>query len=537
MARGFSYKEVKHFIEVESQSGCELISKWYVKNSHPLKIKCKCGSEFEVSLMAFKIGQRQCKKCNGYNDWDYESVKKFIEIESESGCELLSTEYIKNTAKLILKCKCNNEFSLSFVAFKDNNQRQCRKCSKENQIEKSRFSYDKVEGIIKSLGYELIDKDYKGNQYKMHMKDKDGYYFYTTFAKLNSGHFPSKFSINNPYVMQNIRLMLKSKGSYTLIDNSYTDPHQKITTIDDDGYIYYCLLHNIIKDHKPDKCNPSNPYSIQNINLWIKLNNKPFELISKTYRDSNEKLQWRCLKLKCGEMFKSSWAEIAFGNGCGVCHGKQVGLSNCLATINPELAKEWHPNKNGDLTPFDVTANSNKKVWWLCKECGNEWPSRITKRHGAGRGCPECNESKGEKEIDNVLADNNWIKIIQEEYNILSNLDKCSKNYFIPQKTFEDLRGVGNGLLSYDHYLPNINLLIEYQGQYHDGTAGNQSNEEFIIQQEHDFRKKEYALANGYNFLEIWYWDFDNIEEILNRVILKYVTSKQQYSQSQVLLL
>jgi hypothetical protein len=31
----------------------------------------------------------------------------------------------------------------------------------------------------------------------------------------------------------------------------------------------------------------------------------------------------------------------------------------------PHLVKEWHPTKNGDLTPDDFTHGSNKKVWWL----------------------------------------------------------------------------------------------------------------------------------------------------------------------------
>ena len=34
----------------------------------------------------------------------------------------------------------------------------------------------------------------------------------------------------------------------------------------------------------------------------------------------------------------------------------------------PELVKEWHPTKNGDLTPKDVTHGSSKKIWWLCSK-------------------------------------------------------------------------------------------------------------------------------------------------------------------------
>ncbi len=68
---------------------------------------------------------------------------------------------------------------------------------------------------------------------------------------------------------------------------------------------------------------------------------------------------------------------------------------NDLATKRPDLAAEWHPTKNGDLTPDQVTANSNKKVWWLLShydsETGKyfdfEWQAVINNR-AAGAECP-----------------------------------------------------------------------------------------------------------------------------------------------------
>ncbi len=59
-----------------------------------------------------------------------------------------------------------------------------------------------------------------------------------------------------------------------------------------------------------------------------------------------------------------------------------------LQVVNPDLAKEWHPTKNEDLNPEDVTSGSNKKVWWLCNE-GHEWEAQINSRN-SGRGCPYC---------------------------------------------------------------------------------------------------------------------------------------------------
>jgi hypothetical protein len=41
-----------------------------------------------------------------------------------------------------------------------------------------------------------------------------------------------------------------------------------------------------------------------------------------------------------------------------------------LAEVNPELAKQWHSTKNGELTAAEVFASSGKKVWWRCNGFG-----------------------------------------------------------------------------------------------------------------------------------------------------------------------
>ena len=43
-----------------------------------------------------------------------------------------------------------------------------------------------------------------------------------------------------------------------------------------------------------------------------------------------------------------------------------------LVEINPKLAKEWHPSKNGDLTPSDIGSGFGK-VWWKCYD--GKWPN------------------------------------------------------------------------------------------------------------------------------------------------------------------
>ena len=53
---------------------------------------------------------------------------------------------------------------------------------------------------------------------------------------------------------------------------------------------------------------------------------------------------------------------------------------------------EWHPTKNTDLAPAEVTAGSHQKVWWQC-ESGHEWQASIANR-AKGRGCPYCSNRK-----------------------------------------------------------------------------------------------------------------------------------------------
>lgn len=115
--------------------------------------------------------------------------------------------------------------------------------------------------------------------------------------------------------------------------------------------------------------------------------------------------------------------------------------------------------------------------------------------------CPLCHESKGEKAI------RMWL----EQHNVI----------FKSQQKFPDLFRYNNrNRLSYDFFIPINNMLIEYQGQFHDGTAWQQNEEQFIDQQKKDRMKREYAYNHGYQLLEIWYWDYKNINKILSEVLL-----------------
>ena len=104
---------------------------------------------------------------------------------------------------------------------------------------------------------------------------------------------------------------------------------------------------------------------------------------------SNRKVWWRC---KMGHDYTATVAARTMrSSGCPYCSGKKVLCGfNDLATLKPDLAKQWHPTLNGTLTPEMVTAGAHRKVWWICPE-GHVWIAIIYSRTGPQKcGCPIC---------------------------------------------------------------------------------------------------------------------------------------------------
>jgi len=109
---------------------------------------------------------------------------------------------------------------------------------------------------------------------------------------------------------------------------------------------------------------------------------------------SSRKVWWHCTK--CGNDWEDTVNHRTIGVGCPKCANAKRALQKSipapgksLGDMNPNLAKEWHPNKNSDLTPFNVKTGSSRKVWWSCPKCGHEWSATVSNRT-SGRGCPKC---------------------------------------------------------------------------------------------------------------------------------------------------
>lgn len=187
--------------------------------------------------------------------------------------------------------------------------------------------------------------------------------------------------------------------------------------------------------------------------------------------------------------------------GCPKCSYTNNGLKR--VKDHNTFINEVNILGNNEYQVLSKYERSNKKILIEHTVCGTKYkvmPNKFLQ----GRRCPVCSESKGEQKIRLWLTTNNY------------NFDS--------QESFNNLLGNNNGLLRFDFVVydenKNINCLIEFDGEQHyKWIEGMMTKKQFETLKIHDRRKNKYCKSNNINLLRIPYWDFDNIEEILNKKI------------------
>lgn len=107
---------------------------------------------------------------------------------------------------------------------------------------------------------------------------------------------------------------------------------------------------------------------------------------------SKLKVWWRC-KQYAWHKWRASVSERVLGRGCPVCSSAGARRVSALSVRHPEAAREWHPTKNGSLTPGMLTATSTTIVWWRCsRDPCHEWRATPNQRIRRGNVCPICGE-------------------------------------------------------------------------------------------------------------------------------------------------
>lgn len=115
-------------------------------------------------------------------------------------------------------------------------------------------------------------------------------------------------------------------------------------------------------------------------------------------------------------VWKASPNDRVNGSGCPYLTGKAVWVGyNDLATTHPQLIPEWHPWRNGDLKPTDVTHGKRLKVWWFLPyddpvlgHFDFEWEAWLADR-AKGAGCPFLTGNKVWQGFNDLATRAPWL--------------------------------------------------------------------------------------------------------------------------------
>lgn len=222
-----------------------------------------------------------------------------------------------------------------------------------------------------------------------------------------------------------------------------------------------------------------------------------FDFSKFRYVNAHTKVTLKCIK-------HDNWFDTYVGSllkrkyGCVDCEADKRKYNQHNKWINKFIndSKLIH----GDLYDYSkvVYTNGSTPVTISCKVHG-EFQQLPAVHRLAKAGCPICKYSKGEHKIMQYLNDENITYTTQYKVKI-----NDSKHYF-------------------DFYVPDYNLIIEYNGKQHYTPVawfGNKNKKDmqsaFEYIQSRDAIKKEYCRYNNINFLSISYLEFNNIFTILD---------------------
>lgn len=293
---------------------------------------------------------------------------------------------------------------------------------------------------------------------------------------------------------------LRIKNPYVEVVGKYVNSKTKI--------LHHCLIHDIfwetipnralqgvgceqckIEKFRQSRCKTHDQYVDEVTAI------DPSIIVIGKYIDAQTPIQHYCKKHNV--LWFPYPDNILHGMGCKECGNERIREKNIKS--HNEYMKDLRL-VNPDVEVIGEYRGSNTSILHRCKIDGYEWlakPSNIL----SGKGCPQCNESSGERQV------RQWL----EKYNI----------EYKYQKTFDDCKDIK--VLPFDFYLPQYNTCVEYDGEQHfqpvkfDGKDENAAEKQFKITKKHDEIKNQYCASNNICLIRIPY--YNNVEKELEKFL------------------
>jgi ferredoxin-like protein FixX len=291
----------------------------------------------------------------------------------------------------------------------------------------------------------------------------------------------------NQIVLEKFQKIHGNKFDYSKVE--YITAKTKVIIICEEHGDFLVTPNNHLSGHGCPKCAGRGFSEKEMFDTFVDQSN---EIHQYKYDYSQVDFSKKKLAIICPDhsiFFQTKRGHVTNKSGCPRC-GTQRTIEKTL--LPKETFIEKSVKKHGQKYSYDkvIYQGAHKKVIIICPEHG-DFSITPANHWSRGVGCPSClrsNPTKGETIIYSWLRDHNIL--------------------FETQKTFPDLFFKSKkGRLKYDAYVEKLNLLIEYDGEYHykpmTFSKSISANDLFSLTQERDRIKNEYAKKKGINLLRI----------------------------------
>ena len=192
--------------------------------------------------------------------------------------------------------------------------------------------------------------------------------------------------------------------------------------------------------------------------------------------------------------------------GCTICNNSRIVKGfNVLSTLYPNLALEWHPTKNGELTPSSVSYGSGKNAWWICP-IGHEYQSVIRERTTGQTKCPICHKRNQTSFPEQAI------------FYYVSQIHPSAINRY---------KTLFNHSMELDIFIPSIRVAIEYDGAYWHQT-----------EEAHKREAKKYSICRNNHIYLIRVKEADRCtwDDVADDMYLLQKKKKQNLQQLEVII-
>jgi len=347
----------------------------------------------------------------------------------------------------------------------------------------TRLTLDHAKALARSKGGECLSDKYVDVHTPLKWKCQNGHIWDTCYHNVKYKNWCRICHTNSRKLGIDCAMKIAVERGGKCLSTEYKDCNSHLTFECQYGHTWEASL-NSVKNTK-SWC----PYCANNRKLTIdhakKLALQKGGLcLSTTYINAISKLLWRCNK---NHEWKARYNDIQSGYWCPTCGG--------ILPLNINDARETARLKGGECLSNDYI-NCHLKLRWRC-QMGHEWNACLATIKNKNTWCPVCRQSKGEELISHYL----------DELGIL----------YQRQKSWDECRY--KKPLKFDFYIPEYNVLIEFDGEQHfrpvDHFGGQHK---FIETIDRDTIKLHWTYYNGKSLIRIAYVEVGDIEDIIDEM-------------------